>query len=293
MLRNKRSAVASFGAALTLSLAVLAVPTTASANHEPQFRRGPDPTATALERNGSFTYTSTTVSSFSTPGFGAATIYYPTSTTSGTFGGVAIAPGFTETQSAVSWLGPRLASHGFVVIIFNTNSSFDSPDSRGTQLLAALDYLTNTSSVRARVDRTRLSVMGHSMGGGGTLAAAKARPSLQAAIPMAPYHSDKTWPEVTTPTLVIGAENDTVAPVGSHAEPFYNTVASPTKAYAELNGASHNTTNSANAPTSRQSLAWLKRFVDNDTRYSQFLCPPPPAPSASFQEYRATCPYPV
>ncbi len=292
MLKSRSSARASF-AALALGVSVLAVPTTASAGHETEFRRGPAPTATALESNGSFAYTSTTVSSFSTPGFGAATIYYPTSTASGTFGGVAISPGYTETQSAISWLGPRLASHGFVVITFDTNSRYDSPDARGTQLLAALDYLTNTSSVRTRVDRTRLSVMGHSMGGGGTLAAAKTRPSLQAAVPLAPYHSDKTWPEVTTPTLVIGAENDTVAPVGSHAEPFYTSIGSSTKAYAELNGASHNTTNSANAPTSRQTVAWLKRFVDNDTRYSQFLCPPPPAPSTAFQEYRSTCSYPI
>lgn len=292
MLKIRRSARASL-VALALGASVLAVPTTASANHETEFRRGPAPTAAALGSNGSFAYTTTSVSSFSTPGFGSATIYYPTSTASGTFGGVAIAPGFTESQSAVSWLGPRLASHGFVVIIFNTNSSFDSPESRGTQLLAALDYLTNSSSVRGRVDRTRLSVMGHSMGGGGTLSAAKTRPTLQAAIPLAGYHSDKTWPEVTTPTLVIGAENDSVAPVGSHSEPFYNTISSPTKSYAELNGASHNTTNSPNAATSRQSIAWLKRFVDNDTRYNQFLCPPPVAPSTSFQEYRATCPFPV
>jgi alpha-beta hydrolase superfamily lysophospholipase len=289
VLKTRKSVVASIGTALAVGMSVLAVPTTAAA--ETEYRRGPDPTASALERNGSFAYTSTTVADSATPGFGAATIYYPTSTTSGTFGGVAISPGFTETQSAISWLGPRLASHGFVVITINTNSTGDQPDSRGTQLLAALDYLTKTSSVRNRVDATRLSVMGHSMGGGGSLAAAKTRPSLQAAIPLAPWHSDKTWPEVSTPTLIIGADGDTIAPVADHAEPFYTNLGAGQKAYAELNGASHNTTNSANAPTSRQSVAWLKRFVDNDTRYTQFLCPPPPAPSTTYDEYRATCPY--
>ena len=35
-------------------------------------------------------------------------------------------------------------------------------------------------------------------------------------------------------------------------------------------------------------IAWLKRFVDNDTRYEQFLCPPPGG--TAIYEYRNTCP---
>lgn len=206
-------------------------------------------------------------------------------------GGVAISPGYTETQSAISWFGPRLASHGFVVITFNTNSGWDQPAARGTQLLAALDYLTGSSAVKNRVDPARLAVMGHSMGGGGALAASKTRPSLQASIPMTPWHTDKTWPEPVTPTLIIGAENDSIAPVSSHAEPFYESLSSAQeKAYLEINNASHSVTNSANATTSRYAIAWLKRFVDDDTRYDQFLCPPPATPSSTIQEYRSTCP---
>ncbi|HEV2889245.1 MAG TPA: dienelactone hydrolase family protein [Frankiaceae bacterium] len=265
--------------------------TIAPAGAETEYRVGPDPTATAIEKNGPFAYASTTVADAATPGFGAATIYYPTDTTLPPLGGVAISPGYTETQSAISWFGPRLASHGFVVITFNTNSPYDQPAARGDQLLAALDYLTGSSAVRTRVDASRLAVMGHSMGGGGSLEATKKRPSLQASIPMAPWHTDKTWPEPATPTLIVGAENDSIAPVASHAEPFYESLTSAVeKAYVELNNASHSVTNTANATTSRLAVAWLKRFVDNDTRYDQFLCPPP-APSSAIQEYRDTCPH--
>lgn len=281
----------------TFAGAVLASVTAASAllgaapAQAVEYRVGPDPTAAALEQNGPFAYTSITVADAATPGFGAATIYYPTDTTLPPLGGVAIAPGYTETQSAISWFGPRLASHGFVVITFNTNSSFDQPAARGTQLLAALDYLTGSSAVKERVDASRLAVMGHSMGGGGSLEAIKTRPTLQAAIPLAPWHTDKTWPEPTTPTLVVGAENDSVAPVASHAEPFYESLSSAQeKAYLELNNASHNATNSANPATSKYSISWLKRFVDDDTRYDQFLCPAP-APSTQIQEWRSTCPH--
>jgi dienelactone hydrolase len=280
--RSTGAALAAVAVAVPL---VLATPATA----ETEYRVGPDPTATALEKNGPFAYTSETVADSATPGFGAATIYYPTSSTLPTLGGVAIAPGYTETQSAVSWFGPRLASHGFVVITFNTLSPYDQPPARGDQLLAALDYLTGSSSVRARVDGTRLAVMGHSMGGGGSLEAIKKRPALQASVPLTPWHTDKTWPEPTTPTLIVGAESDTIAPVRDHAEPFYVSLTNAQRAYVELNRASHSATNSDNATTSRMSLSWLKRFVDNDTRYTQFLCPGPSV-STAVEEYRSTCP---
>jgi hypothetical protein len=74
-------------------------------------------------------------------GFGGGTIYFPTSTAEGTFGAVAVAPGFTATQSCVAWLGPRIASQGFVVFVIDTVTTFDQPDARGTELLAALDYV--------------------------------------------------------------------------------------------------------------------------------------------------------
>jgi alpha-beta hydrolase superfamily lysophospholipase len=255
------------------------------------YERGPAPSNATIEASrGSFAIAQTTVARSSVSGFGGGTIYYPTSTASGTFGAVAISPGFTASQSSVAWLGPRLASQGFVVITIDTLSTLDQPAARGTQLLAALDYLTGTSSVRARIDATRLGVMGHSMGGGGSLSAARTRPALQAAIPLTPWHGTKSWSTLRTPTLVIGAENDTVASVTQHSEPFYTSMPSTLdKAYLELNNASHSAPTSTNVTVAKYSISWLKRFIDNDTRYEQFLCP---APSGSaIQEYRNTCPH--
>jgi predicted dienelactone hydrolase len=196
----------------------------------------------------------------------------------------------TARQSSIAWLGPRLASQGFVVFTIDTNSVYDQPASRGRQLLAALDHLTQRSSVRDRVDATRLGVMGHSMGGGGTLEAAKSRPSLQAAIPLTGWNLDKTWPEIQTPTLVVGADGDSVAPVSSHSEPFYQSLPSSLdKAYLELNSASHFTPNTSTT-IAKYSISWLKRFIDNDSRYEQFLCPLP-RPSLTIEEYRGNCPH--
>ncbi|WNV86330.1 dienelactone hydrolase family protein [Umezawaea sp. Da 62-37] len=281
-LRNLIPALAVFLAGVSV------VPATAAAN---PYERGPAPTTASIEATrGSFATATTTVARSSVSGFGGGTIYYPTDTSVGTFGGIAISPGFTASQSSVSWLGPRLASQGFVVFTIDTNSTLDQPDSRGTQLLAALDYLSGTSAVRTRVDATRLAVMGHSMGGGGSLAAARTRPALQAAIPLTPWHSTKSFSTVKVPTMIIGAESDTTAPVSQHSEPFYTSMTSATdKSYLELNNASHSAPTSANTTVAKYSLSWLKRFVDNDTRYDQFLCPGPSA-STLVEEYRNTCP---
>ncbi|MGK5530989.1 alpha/beta hydrolase family protein [Streptomyces sp. URMC 129] len=281
------------GALGVTDVTATAAPTAASSTQvaaETEYRRGPNPTAQSVDAaTGPFAIQQTAVPAGN--GFAGGTIYYPTDTSQGTFGAVAISPGFTENQSAISWYGPKLASNGFVVITINTNNIFDFPDARGTQLLAALDYLTTKSPVANRVDKNRLAVAGHSMGGGGTLRAAAARPeTIQAAVPLAPWDASKDWFSVRVPTLIVGAENDLIAPVGSHAEPFYESLTNaPERAYLELESAGHMATNSANTTTGRYVLSWLKRYVDNDTRYEQFLCPAP-APSSTISEYRNSCP---
>ncbi|GAB7044611.1 lipase [Catenuloplanes niger JCM 9533] len=280
-------AAAVLASALTMTGQTVASPAQAANPYE----RGPAPTNASIEAAaGPFATARLTVARSSVSGFGGGTIYYPTSTAEGTFGAVAISPGFTASQSAVAWLGPRLASQGFVVITIDTLSTLDQPAARGAQLLAALDYLTRTSTVRTRIDATRLGVMGHSMGGGGSLSASVTRPALQAAIPLTPWHGTKSWSSDRVPTLIIGAENDTVAPVASHSEPFYTSLPSTLdKAYLELNNASHSAPTSTNVTVAKYSVSWLKRFIDNDTRYEQFLCPAPSG--AAIQEYRNTCPH--
>ena len=251
------------------------------------YQRGPAPTATSITAT-TGPYATSKTSVLSAAGFGGGTIYYPTTTADGTFGAVAISPGFTESQSAISWYGPRLASFGFVVFTIDTVSGMDQPSSRATQLLNALDYLTTQSSVKTRVDAGRLAVMGHSMGGGGTLEAARNRPSLKADIPLAPWDTT-TFPTVTVPTMVLGMQGDLIAPVAQHAIPFYNSVPATTKkAYVELKGASHTTTNSPNTTIAHFAISWLKRWVDNDTRYSPFLCS---VSSTALSSYRSNCPF--
>ncbi|SEF57752.1 Dienelactone hydrolase [Thermomonospora echinospora] len=274
--------------------AVLAVGVTAAPNSyataDSSYQRGPAPTEASVRADrGPFQVARVNVPG---AGFGSGTIYYPTDTSQGTFGGVAVSPGFLSPEILIAWLGPRLASHGFVVITFTTNTPTDQPDSRGSQLLAALDYLTTQSptAVRQRLDNTRLSVIGHSMGGGGALRAANDRPDLQAAVPLGPYHTTKDWSGVRVPTMIIGGQYDSIAPNDQHSERFYNSLDSaPEKAYLRVTGTTHITVGTGTPGVGKYVLSWLKRFVDDDTRYDQFLCPTPSGPDVV--EYHSTCPH--
>ncbi|MFB4319198.1 alpha/beta hydrolase family protein [Actinomadura sp. 21ATH] len=285
---RRRTYLGLLGTGAALIAGLLTAPPASAAN---PYERGPAPTESSVTAaRGPFATSQTSVSGLGVTGFGGGVIYYPTSTSEGTFGAIAIVPGFTASWSTLDWLGPRLASQGFVVFGIETNTRLDQPAQRGQQLLAALDYLTRSSSVRSRIDTSRLAVAGHSMGGGGSLEAAKSRTSLKAAIPIAAWNLDKSWPEVRTPTMIIAGESDTVASPASHSSPFYNSLSNAReKAYLELDGASHFFPQFSNTTMAKYMISWMKRYIDDDTRYDQFLCPPPRA-TGDISEYRNTCP---
>ncbi|QFG22630.1 alpha/beta hydrolase [Actinomadura sp. WMMB 499] len=295
MKRRLTRALGMLPAAVLAAGAALAPAATASAAPqapENPYQRGPAPTEQSIVADrGSFEVERISVGSWSGPGFNKGTIYAPKDRSQGTFGAIAVSPGFVSPEYLISWYGERLASRGFVVMTIETTTLYDQPAQRGDQLLAALDYVVSDDSpVRDRVDPNRLAVMGHSMGGGGTLHAVKERKSLKAAVPLMPWNLFTDWGDVQTPTMIIGAQNDLIASVGLHSEPFYNSLRSAReKAYLEMDGAGHLVANSPNDTIAKYTIAWMKRYVDNDTRYEQFLCPAP-SRDRNISEYRDTCP---
>ncbi|MEX1033201.1 MAG: alpha/beta hydrolase [Cellvibrionaceae bacterium] len=217
------------------------------------------------------------------PEYGDATVYYPADKAT-PFGAVAISPGFTESQNHMSWWGPRLASHGFAVLTFNTNEPRDRPDARAAALMAAVDVLRGENSragspLHGKLDTDKMAVMGHSMGGGGALLAAHSNSDkIKASIPFTPWQPNADFSGTTAPTLVIAGETDRIAAVADHAWPHYQAIPdSTTKVYLEFTGGNHfigNTERSnleVHPHIGRFAVAWLKLYVDGDRRYHPFV----------------------
>jgi dienelactone hydrolase len=270
----------------------------------PPYDRGPAPSTAALEADqGPFAVGTLAVSPAAAAGYGGGTISYPTDTSEGPFGAVAVCPGYTGVQRSMQWLGPRLASNGFVVIVIDTLSPTHNAEQRAVQLIAALNQVIAFSStvghpLLGRVDGNRLGVMGHSYGGGGALLAGTNNPSLKAVIPLAPYYESTSFPRLVVPTLVVGCQRDVVAPVAVRAIPMYESIPAPvSKAYLELAGGDHlcvETGNGNKAIQGKYAVAWMKRFVDDDVRYSPFLCGAPHEADLrgnAASAYREDCPY--
>ncbi|GAB3970397.1 hypothetical protein GCM10029978_043600 [Actinoallomurus acanthiterrae] len=287
LLRRAVAAVAALAAVIALTVATW--PASAAGN---PYQRGPDPTLSSVAASRG-TFATAQVSVPPGNGFNGGTIYYPTDTSLGTWGAVAIVPGYTALfANEEAWMGPWLASFGFVVIGVETNSRTDSADARGTELLAALDYLTQKSPVHERVDAGRLSVIGHSAGGAGALLAALQRPSLKAAVGLAPGSpvGNLNLSTDRVPTMIMGGQNDTVV-TPSYLNGLYATMPAGTQSvFIQLAGADHLAYTHPNTTEMRLLIPWLKIFLDNDTRYTQFLCPAL-ADSSGVSQYRSKCPY--
>lgn len=249
------------------------------------YSRGPTPTNAMLEADeGPFDYGRSTVSRWSAGGYGGGTLFYPTNTSEGPFAGIVVCPGYMEGDGAVDWWGPRLASNGFVVMVMQPQSTYtDQPIQRANQILDAVDDMISWNSSRynaiyGKLDTNRFGLMGHSMGGGGTLIATEDEannPAIKAAIPLAPYALEKDFSGITAPTMIVACGADGIAPVAQHAKPFYNSLSSSIdKMFVEFAGDSHFCVidgNSHYALLGKLGVSWMKVFLDEDARYLTFL----------------------
>lgn len=223
-----------------------------------------------LKKDGPYAISAQTIPA---SGFGKGTVYSPN--TPGKYALVAVCPGFVSAESSITEISKRLATHGFVVVTIGTKTLLDFPSSRASQLLAALKAASavTTGPAAGKIDVTRQVVAGWSMGGGGTLEAAAATPGLKAAVAYAPWNlSSSKYKSITVPSAIIGGTADSVAPVSSHSQPFYNAIPATTpKLLGVIQGADHFFPNKAAEPASYTNIAWVKRFADGDTQYGVFL----------------------
>jgi dienelactone hydrolase len=289
-MRTRRSIAASIGAhlaALGLVLAAFVVsPAPASAQTNP-LQRGPNPTSSTLTGSrGPFATAQAQVSGLG-QGYNNVTICYPNDTSQGTFGGVVVMPGFLSSKSQMMWSCAKIASHGFVVAVAETSTVLDFPAQRAGQQQAIIRHLSGTgapAAVAQRLDNTRWACAGWSMGGGGSLdCGSRNNPRVEAVVGWEPWNI-ASYGLMQVPSLVVTGSADFVASA-SMGRGFFNSIPATTpKYYVEIAGAGHFVGTQDNVFQSSSTIAWLKRWVDNDTRYQQFLCPAYSGGGATIQQ---------
>jgi len=211
------------------------------------------------------------------PAYGDATIYYPDASVS-PYASIVIVPGFVSSQSSVAGWGPFLASNGIVTMIIDTNSGFDQPPSRANALLDAIatlreEHERSASPLYNKLDTTKFSVGGWSMGGGGTQLAAAMEPSLKAAIAFCPWLSNPTANDLdhAVPLLILSGQNDGVADPDIHADVHYAlTPATTDKLLYEATGGDHyiaNDPNNVQGEIGKYGLSWLRYYLLDDPCY--------------------------
>jgi len=181
-------------------------------------------------------------------------------------------------------MGSYLASHGIIVMTIGTNTPTDLPEDRANALLDAAQTLQEennreTSPVYQKIDINKISVGGHSMGGGGAQIAATMDNSLKSVISLNPWIQqwlvDYEYLNHTVPHLIISGQNDNIANVNEHANIHYDYTPNTTpKAIYEIENGSHSTgrfPSTANNYVGKIVLSWLNYFASEDDCYLPLL----------------------
>ena len=213
------------------------------------------------------------------PDYFGSTLYYPIDA-EGPFSSLVLVPGFISPEFAVSTWGPYLASHGIIVMTIGTNTLTDLPEDRANALLDAVQTLQEendreNSPVYQQIDVNKISVGGHSMGGGGAQIAATMDNSLKSVISLNPWIQqsvvDYDYLNHPVPHLIISGQDDTVAIVNNHANVHYDYTPNTTpKAIYEIENGNHSTgrfPSTANNYVGKIVLSWLNYFADDNNCY--------------------------
>jgi len=219
----------------------------------------------------------------------AATIYYPSSTTS-PFASIIFMQPYTGTQSMDYAWGPFFASHGIVYVNCDAANTYsDTVDMRATQQWNAYTALkkVNTRSghtLKGKLNTSRIGLMGWSMGGGATWINAS-KSGVKTACSLAGHNLSATstlakGASTKCPMLLMNGATDTTYLGGlGQSEGVYNNIPSGiSKVLYVVAQAGHmdwgapNGTLTPNA--GKIALAFQKTYLDGDTRWKSYIAKP-------------------
>ncbi|QAA34247.1 hypothetical protein [Clostridium manihotivorum] len=279
-------------ASLMIMLSVLVVsefgvqPITALAASAPIVRS--DEVPGAYTGNGPYSYSTYSLpTSYST---GGATVYYPTSYKAiAPFSALVYCPPYTATQIALAAWGPFFASHGIVLVTFDTTTIYDTVESRAAQQKTILNTLKaeNTrigSPLYGKLATDRIGAMGWSMGGGATWINSAEYPGLKTAMTLAGHNlsaMDMNSRGVNTkcPTLIMNGAMDMtyLGGMGQSIGVYSNIPVGVPKIIYEVASADHfswTTPTYASPNVAVISLAFQKTYLDGDARWAKYITRP-------------------
>ena len=193
-----------------------------------------------------------------------ATIYYPAllsgknappDSASAPYAAVVFAHGFGVNKALYRWVGKRLASRGYVAVLFSAPSPMSSQiDQWSDGISCGITYLnelsfSESSVLRGMVDSTRIGAMGHSMGGAGAILATARDFRIKALVALAPAYSRIGWfvfakvldaaKTIRVPVQIQVGSKDGLAPKDVARRYYVNLPGLAGKEYVEIKDGGH------------------------------------------------------
>lgn len=166
----------------------------------------------------------------------------------GSFPVLVVGHGFVMTVNAYDYLVQHFTPLGFIVVLPTTEGGF-APDHAdfGADLAFLSEALraagNDTQSAFFGHVQPLTALMGHSMGGGAAFLGASGNTDVQALVTMAPAETNPSAiaaaADVQVPTLVLAASEDCVTPIADHAQPIYDGLVVPCRAFINITGGGH------------------------------------------------------
>lgn len=221
-------------------------------------------------------------------GYEAASVWYPCNSGNAKLAATTLTSGYTGTYSAISYLADHLVTHGYIIFAmtpnnrYGNNASWTSAHKAGIAMLKSENTRTGTKTrpnpIRGKVDATRLQIMGHSKGGGGTLlAAADFGSGIKAAQAIEPYmdfsyNLSKTRAKINC----ITGTQDSIASPGQVIAMYNSLPDSVDRTLMYFLGMDHMVfTSTGNATqkarSSKYITAFMKYHLDGNSAYRTYL----------------------
>lgn len=196
-----------------------------------------------------------------------ADLYYPCNS-SGPLPATTMMSGFMGTNEQVAWLARDVAASGYVVLALTPTNTLGMVSGWRDDHKAGirkLKDLNNSGVLRGRIDTSKLSVCGHSKGGGGALwAADQLGGELASAVGMAPYQEQFfNLSGVRAATLIQAGAMDTLANGLMTRSEYSDLPNSISKGYFTYS-VGHMAWASNNPSLSRDIIAWYDYYLKCD-----------------------------